>query len=159
MNCKIKTITKQKEYPVASIFGAIAPELDMTLTDDIDADTIETYMQGELIENADDISVIYEEIISDQNDACDTVISFKSAHPSEVLLTKKGAVNTVMQFIPGDRTICVYETPFMPFEICVYTKSVDNKLLEFGYIEIVYLIEIKGASAQKTVFRMEIEKI
>ena len=158
MNCKIKTITTQQEYPAASIFGAIASELDIGSYEESSADVIETYLQGDIFENDDDVAVVYEEIISDQNDACDTRLTFKKSLPTDVVLTRKGAVNTVMQFTQGGRTICVYNTPFMPFEICVFTKSVENRLTDLGYLEIVYLIEIKGASAQKTVFRMEIEK-
>ena len=47
----------------------------------------------------------------------------------------------------------------MPFEICIYAKDVDNRLLTDGVLELTYLIEIKGACAQKTVFKMELEKI
>jgi hypothetical protein len=47
----------------------------------------------------------------------------------------------------------------MPFEICIYSRQVDNQLMTEGYLELVYLIEIKGACAQKTVFKMEVEKI
>ena len=46
----------------------------------------------------------------------------------------------------------------MPFEICIYAKDVDNRLLTDGYLEINYIIEIKGACAQKTTLKMEIEK-
>jgi hypothetical protein len=47
----------------------------------------------------------------------------------------------------------------MPFEICIYSKDVNNQLHTNGYLEIAYLIEIKGAAAQKTTLKMEVEKL
>jgi hypothetical protein len=64
-----------------------------------------------------------------------------------------------MYFEEGKRHICVYNTGIMPFEICIYSKTVDNQLMTNGYLELVYLVEIKGACAQKTVFKMEVERI
>ena len=47
----------------------------------------------------------------------------------------------------------------MPFELCIYTKQIDNRLFDMKYIEIVYLVELGGSCAQKTVLKMEIDKI
>lgn len=158
MKYKIKTTTKQSTYGAASIFNAIVDELDIdeALVDD-DVDTIESYLEGEIIENGDDVTVSYAEIIDNDGALADTTITFKKSNPKEIFLTRHGAVTSVMQFTQGGRTICVYNTPFMPFEICVFTKLIDNKLLECGYLEITYLIEIKGACAQKTIFRMDVQ--
>jgi hypothetical protein len=47
----------------------------------------------------------------------------------------------------------------MPFELCIYTKQIDNRLFDMKYIEIVYLVELGGSCAQKTVLKMEIDTI
>ena len=47
----------------------------------------------------------------------------------------------------------------MPFEICIFSRTVENQLATNGTLNLVYLVEIKGACAQKTVFKMEVEKI
>jgi hypothetical protein len=47
----------------------------------------------------------------------------------------------------------------MPFELGIYAKRVDNRILTDGVLEISYILEIKGALAQKTEMRMEIKAI
>ena len=88
-----------------------------------------------------------------------TELKFDLSKPKEVSIIRTGALESFMYFEEGKRHICVYNTGIMPFEICIYSKCVDNKLLTNGYIEITYLIEIKGACAQKTVMKMEVEAI
>ena len=88
-----------------------------------------------------------------------TEIKFDINKPKEISISRTGALETFMYFDEGKRHICVYNTGIMPFEICIYSKMVDNRLMTHGYLEILYLIEIKGACAQKTVFKMEVEKI
>ena len=44
----------------------------------------------------------------------------------------------------------------MPFEICVFTKSVKNTLLQDGVIELDYIVEIRGAQAERTQFKIEV---
>lgn len=160
MKYKIKTVTKQSSYGASSIFNALADELDIdeALVDD-DVDTIESFLEGEITDDGDEVIVSYNEIIDNDGSYAETTVSFKKSNPKEIFLSRRGAVTSVMQFSQGGRTICVYNTPFMPFEICVFTKLIDNKLLTAGYLEITYLIEIKGACAQKTVFRMDVQKL
>jgi hypothetical protein len=59
-----------------------------------------------------------------------------------------------MYFEEGKRHICVYDTGIMPFEICIFSRTVDNQLMSSGTLNLVYLVEIKGACAQKTVFKV-----
>ena len=163
MRCKIKTISKQMSYTGSSIFEKIIDEFDIDepLIDTDDFSIIESYSEGELFEFSDEVKLSYNEDI--QNDSSSkntsTVISFNKSNPKEIILTRNGDVSSVMVFKQGERNLCVYNTEFMPFEICIYTKSITNNLLDYGFIEIVYLIEIKGACAQKTVLKMEIEKL
>ena len=48
------------------------------------------------------------------------------------------------------------KTEYMPFEICVNTKEVKNTLLEDGKIYLDYVVEIRGAQAERTLFTIEI---
>ena len=64
-----------------------------------------------------------------------------------------------MLFSQGERTISVYNTPYMPFELGIYSKKVDNRILTDGVLEISYVLEVKGALAQKTEMKMEIKAI
>ena len=44
----------------------------------------------------------------------------------------------------------------MPFEICVLAHAVDNRLLQDGVLELDYMVELRGAQAERTKFRMDI---
>jgi uncharacterized beta-barrel protein YwiB (DUF1934 family) len=160
MNSKIKITTIQTEYKGKSIFDRACEELMIQESFDMGAgeDKIETTLYGNVSSLGDTVLVEYEEEAEGMGGVF-TEIKFDVNKPKEISISRTGALETFMYFEQGKRHICVYNTGIMPFEICIYSKEVDNKLLTHGYLEIAYLIEIKGACAQKTVFKMEIEKI
>ena len=77
-----------------------------------------------------------------------TAIGFEPAHPELVSMVRTGPVRTAMTFEEGKRHICLYNTPFSEFEVCVRTIKVNNRLLEENKLELDYLIEIHGAQAE-----------
>ena len=160
MNSKIKITTTQTEYTGKSIFERAAEELMIQETFDsgIGEDKIETSLYGDVIIDGDTFLVKYEEEAEGMGGVF-TEIKFDINKPKEISISRTGALETFMYFDEGKRHICVYNTGIMPFEICIYSKMVDNRLMTHGYLEILYLIEIKGACAQKTIFKMEVEKI
>ena len=160
MTYKIKTTTTQTDYKGKSIFERAADELmiDETFSMAEEDGTIETTLYGELECVQNQYVLSYEEEMEGMGGVY-TEIKFEKGKPGEVAIVRTGAVDTYMYFEKGKRHVCVYNTGIMPFEICIYAKDVDNKLLTEGYMEITYLIEIKGACAQKTVMRMEIERV
>ena len=160
MNAKIKITTTQQEYKGKSIFEHAADKL--MIQESFDAcegcDKVETTLYGKISTENDTYSLKYEEETEGMGGVY-TELKFDLSKPKEVSIIRTGALESFMYFEEGKRHICVYNTGIMPFEICIYSKSVDNKLLTNGYIEITYLIEIKGACAQKTVMKMEVEAI
>lgn len=160
METKIKITTAQTDYKGKSIFERMAEELCITDTfSDMDGSgTVETSLIGtaKIINNK--YILTYEETEASGMDGVKTELSFAVDSPKEIYLVRSGEVNSSMYFNEGKRHMCVYNTGIMPFEICTYTRSIDNRLIEDGYLEIVYIIEIKGACAQKTVLRMEAER-
>ncbi len=88
-----------------------------------------------------------------------TTVSFEEATPNLVTMLRGGSVTTAMVFEPGKRHICVYETPIMPFELCIHTLKVENKLLSEGSLYLDYIVEFKGAQAERTKFLIEIEEV
>ena len=102
------------------------------------------------------VEISYEESEATGMDGSSTAVSFLSAEQGVVSMIREGAVSTVLVFEDGKRHHCVYHTPFMPFEVCVYTKKVENRLMEEGVLELDYMIEIRGARAERTKFRMEV---
>ena len=85
-----------------------------------------------------------------------TQVRFERSQPGLVTMMRHGTVNTILVFEKGKRHICTYQTEYMPFEICVLTKEVRNTLLTNGRIELDYIVEIRGAQAERTQFTIEI---
>lgn len=85
-----------------------------------------------------------------------TEVGFDLDSPELITMMRTGSVTTALVFEKGKRHICTYRTEYMPFEICVNTKDVKNDLLVSGVIELDYIIEIRGAQAERTFFRIEI---
>ena len=160
MKTPIKITTIQTDYTGKSIFERRAEELCITdsFSDLDEGGTMETLLYGEVDISDDIYTMRYEESEASGMDGVKTELAFKLSSPKEVNLSRTGEVNSTMFFNEGKRHICVYNTGIMPFEICIYTRSIDNRLIEDGYLEVVYIIEIKGACAQKTILRMEAQK-
>ena len=54
-------------------------------------------------------------------DGIRTMIKMKSGHVS---VTRSGALSSVMEFIEGDATECVYPTPYGHFDTRIETKTI-----------------------------------
>ena len=160
MRYKINITTTQTDYKGKSIFERAADELMIEESfSDMDEDgTIETTLYGEMDSVGDTYVLSYEEE-SEGMGGVNTEVKFDTRRPGEISISRTGAIEAYMYFEKLKRHICVYNTGIMPFEICIFAKDVDNRLLTDGVLELTYLMEIKGACAQKTVFKMEIEKI
>lgn len=160
MKAKIKITTSQTEYRGKSIFERACEELLIKETFDTfqGDDTVETTLYGEISTRGSTFFIKYEEE-SEGMGGVFTEVSFDLAMPKEISISRSGALESCMHFEEGKRHICVYDTGIMPFEICIFSRTVDNQLATSGILNLVYLIEIKGACAQKTVFKMEVEKI
>ena len=160
MKYRITISTSQTDYKGKSIFERAADELmiDETFSEMDGEGTIETTLYGELDSVGDEYTLSYDED-SEGMGGVFTEIKFNKNNLNQVSISRTGAIDSFMYFEKGKRHVCIYNTGIMPFEICIYAKDVDNKLLSEGSLEITYLIEIKGACAQKTVMKMEIEKL
>lgn len=117
---------------------------------------IEMYSEGELYITDERVIIAYDESELTGMEGSHTQVRFERTQAGLVTMMRSGSVNTILVFEEGKRHICAYETPFMPFEICVFTKSVNNTLLEDGKIELDYIVEIRGAQAERTQFKIEI---
>ena len=71
-----------------------------------------------------------------------------------------GTVSTALVFEEEKRHLCAYDTGVLPFELCIYTKSVKNGITEAGgRLELQYLVEIRGAKAEQTKCVVEIRPV
>ena len=101
-------------------------------------------------------SVSYDESEATGMLGATTSVSFSLDQPEIISMIRSGSVSTALVFEERKRHHCLYKTPYMPFEICVHTLSTDNRLTEDGTLSLDYVIEIRGAQAERTKFNMQI---
>lgn len=143
--------------------GGIGNQADVEKTDDIEfnkektaePDIMDMNSVGILYETEDRISIFYDESEVTGLEGSQTTISFLKQDPSIISMTRDGAVSTNLVFEEGKRYHCIYKTPFMPFEICIRTIKVSNDFMIGGAINIDYIVEIRGANAERTKFTLE----
>ena len=127
-----------------------APSLDEILknvTGEMPEPT-EMLMEGRLLTSTLRVELVYAESELTGMEGSRTAIGFDRANPGLVSMIRTGPVRTAMTFEQGKRHICLYNTPFSEFEVCVRTLKVKNRLLEENLLELDYLIEIHGAQAE-----------
>ncbi len=113
-------------------------------------EVLEMISSGSLFMRDDCIVLSYAETELTGMEGAQTEISFPMKTPGLVSMCRTGTVTTTLVFEQGKRSHCVYETPFMPFEVCVHTFKVVNRLVDNGTLELDYTIEIRGACAERT---------
>lgn len=86
-----------------------------------------------------------------------THIMFNEKKPDFVVVMRDGSVNSSLSFEEGKRHTSKYNTPYMPFNLCVNTLRVTNKFVDCGEIEIEYIIEIRGLSTEWTVLKIKVD--
>ena len=102
------------------------------------------------------LEISYEETEATGMDGSTTTVTYLLNQPGVVSMIREGAVSTALVFETGKRHHCMYRTPIMPFEVCVRTLKVENRLSDAGTLMLDYVIEIRGARAERTKFYMEI---
>jgi len=121
--------------------------------------TTEMYSDARLRLTDDRFSLSYEESELTGMEGSSSQISFLYSQPELVTMLRSGSVSTALVFEPGKRHFCTYKTPFMPFEVCVQTLHIDNQLLSpTATLDIDYLVEIRGAEAERCRLHLEIKE-
>lgn len=143
----------------ASLFSEEVPDEEFFEApdgDETEPDIMEINSLGTLTDDGERITVSYEETEATGMDGSTTAVSFLRSTPDVVTMTRDGVVSATLVFEEGQRHHCIYKTPFMPFEVCVCTKKVVNRLDEDGFLDLDYIVEIRGAKAERTKFRMQL---
>ena len=156
---EIRIFIDSVRYEVeASLFSG-DEDYDDILTD-AEGDTQPEHMQiktvGKYAIDGSRCRISYDETDVTGMEGSVTEISFDMVASEIVTMSRSGTVSTALIFENGKRHHCVYTTPYMPFEVCVKTLSVDNRIAEAGVLELDYIIEIRGARAERTKFYMRI---
>ena len=111
---------------------------------------------GSYVDDGERISISYSESEATGMEGSMTTVTFLKSEPAIISMIREGVVSTTLVFESGKRHHCIYKTPFMPFEICVRTIKVSNSLVALGTLTLDYVVEIRGAKAERTKFSMQI---
>ena len=131
----------------------IADALGEDATDEIELCTegyIETNENGQ-------VEISYKENEDDPHTATLSKIIFAPNEPSLLIMSKEGAISTVLSFEEGKTHICAYDTPFMPFKVYVMTRSLDNRLLESGKMKLDYILNINDTPPQHFIITVKLK--
>ena len=164
---KIKMKIRSLRYDVEeSLFAKLAGDI---LDGDTDYENenaeydeeaaIELNTEGVMNVDGERVELIYEESEITGMEGSRTSVVFDRSNAGLVSMLRDGTVSTALTFERGKRHHCVYNTPIMPFEICVRTLKVENNILENGKLALDYIIEIRGAKAERTKFELEVIKL
>lgn len=148
-----------EDYALEEALNRVADvEFDFSKDNEREEDdgVIEIYTEGRLRTTAERVSLTYEETEITGMAGAKTVVSFLKSQPELVTMTRTGEVNTALVFEPKKRHICCYKTPYMPFELCVRTVALDNRIESDGELVLEYVIEIRGATAEHNKLFMKI---
>lgn len=129
--------------------------------EDADGDLPESFellMEGRLVTTTHRVELLYEESELTGMEGSVTSVGFDRAAPEVISMMRTGLVSTGMVFEKGKRHMCIYRTPISQFEVCVYAKNVDNRLLTDGILHLDYLVEIHGAQAERCRMTLTVKK-
>lgn len=120
---------------------------------------IELCTGGELSINSDGcVEISYMENEDDEQIKTRSKIIFSPEDPGLVIMTKEGAMNTVLSFEEGKTHICTYDTPFMPIKVYVNASLVDNRLISDGELRLNYILSLNDSEPQHFIVEVKIKE-
>lgn len=161
-NCKTVRLKLVSECRDCSEAIISAPPGENTLEEkDIKVDRVEFVTEATLTKDGSRLFFDYNdrEIFEGVDDARSTLI-FDTGNRGLVTLLRSGSIRAALVFEQGKRHICVYRTPYAPFEICINTVSVRNRLTEKGgTLSLDYYTEVHGVRAEHTKLKFTVTAI
>ena len=104
------------------------------------------------------VSVSYDETELTGMAGARSTVTYRTSDRGLVTMLRTGMVSTAMTFKAHHRAICTYDTPYMPFSIGIQALTVDNRLDTEGELRLDYIIEIRGARAERCEMVMKIRE-
>lgn len=105
------------------------------------------------------VSVTYDETEITGMEGARSTVTYRTSERGLVSMIRSGMVSTAMTFKAHHRAICTYDTPYMPFFIGIHALTVDNRLDTEGELKLDYIIEIKGARAERCEMTMRLQTV
>lgn len=119
------------------------------LPEEDETEELELAMEGKLVITDTRAELIWHESELTGMEGATTKLGFALDTPGLISMLRSGSVNTALVFERGQRHICIYNTPFSAFEVCVQGLVVENRLLSEGTLELDYLIELRGNRTER----------
>lgn len=153
---RLQLITERREA-IGSLFDGDTPTLrSPNEIPEEDVEHMEITVEANYHDDGTRISMTYHESELTGMAGATTSISFNKNDAGLVSMLRHGTVKTALVFEKGKRHTCVYETPIMPFEICVLTSDVVNAIEAEGTLTLDYTVELRGAAAEHTHFNLRV---
>ncbi len=155
---RLKSIHYEVEESVFSLWEENGDNEEWVGGDILNRKPEETEMQsvGILRKTPESMELRYEETEATGMEGAVTSLFFQKDYPGMVSMSRSGSISTTLVFEEGKRYRCVYKTPYMQFEVCVRSLKVKNTLGEDGCLTLDYIIEIRGAKAERTKLFLQI---
>lgn len=124
------------------------------------SDVIEVSAWGTLDSDGDVFTVRYRENENIGFENCITSLLFSSDCRDTLIMTREGDVSTAFKFdLKEKRQICRYETPILPMEFVINTRSLHNTVdVDGGSVLVDYNIELHGVNTERNRLFIEIIK-
>ncbi len=106
---------------------------------------------------ASTVAILYQESELTGMEGATSTITYRTDDRGLVTMLRSGSIKTALTFRAHHRTICTYDTPYMPFQIGIHALTVHNRLDTEGELILDYLIEIKGGVAERCTMRMVVK--
>lgn len=104
------------------------------------------------------VSVCYDETELTGMAGASSTVTYRTSDRGLVSMIRSGMVSTALTFKAHHRAICTYDTPYMPFTIGIHALTVDNRLDTEGFLKLDYIIEIRGARAERCEMTMRVSE-
>ncbi|MBQ2718794.1 MAG: DUF1934 domain-containing protein [Clostridia bacterium] len=129
----------------------------------VEPEETEMFCYGRLRMTEEEFSLTYDETELTGMEGTQSKVSFQLAQRGLITMLHTGGVSTALVFEEGQRHVCIYQTPIMPFEVCVHTLKVENRLgldgAVGGALDLDYIVEIRGAQAEHCRMHLEVSEV
>jgi len=128
----------------------------LTAVRDAEPERMELTVQGRWHDDGNQVRISYEESALTGMEGSTTTLSYPKSEAGTVTMLRTGTVRTALVFEQDKRHLSIYRTPIMPFEVCVFTRRVQNALESAGTLTLDYDIELRGAQAEHSTFTLRV---
>lgn len=123
---------------------------------DGEKDAIELETPGKYALRGGKYYIVYDE--SPMTGFTDTTTTIKVA-PGNVTVTRKGRHNMRMEYVQGERRLCMYPTPYGDIAVAVQTEAVDFCLdAAGGDLKVDYILDQDNVNFLKNSLRVRIRR-